>query len=124
MRLSLNLFCFITLPLLLSWSSAKASNDWILGTWWYADSSGRIIEGEDKDGMRFARDGSVTLVYGSGKAYLTCQYSIPTNAELIVDCIVRGEKRRLAFVIDPDRKQLANVEDRDKGFYMRPIGNR
>lgn len=119
MRLYLATLCAITLLSTISWSSASASDDWIYGTWWYADSSGRIVEGKDKDGMRFTRDGIVSLIYGSGKVYLTCQFSVVTDAQLDVECIVRGQKRRLKFVIDPSHGQLANIEDTDNGFYTR-----
>ena len=119
MRLYLNMLCVIALLLMLTWSLANASDDWLYGTWWYADSTGRVVEGEDKDGMRFAPDGIVNLIYGSGNAYLSCQYSVVTDAQLNVDCIVRGKKRRLKFVIDTSRNLLANIEDTDNGFYTR-----
>ncbi|MDJ0711672.1 MAG: hypothetical protein QNJ14_14875 [Woeseiaceae bacterium] len=115
----MKLNCVFALLLVLASNSAVASDDWIYGTWWYADSSGRIVEGKDKDGMRFASDGTVDLIYGSGKTYLTCRYAVVTDAQLNVDCIVRGEERRLKFVIDSDQQRLAAVEDKDNGFYRR-----
>ena len=105
--------------LLLLTSATHADNSWLHGTGWYADSAGRIVEGEDKDGMHFEAGGTVYLIYGSGKPYLRCRYATVTAAQLNLDCTVRGEPRRLKFVIDPSRTQLANVEDTDNGFYTR-----
>ena len=119
MRYLLNMLRTLVLLSIVAWSATVAAEDWIHGTWWYADSSGRVIEGEDKDGMRFAQEGTVDLIYGSGNAYLTCKYALVTEAQLDLDCIVNGKKRRLRFVIDPSHRQLANVEDTDNGFYRR-----
>lgn len=98
-------------------ASAQADNDWLLGTWWYAESSGEILEGDDKDGMRFAADGSVDLIDGAGEAYLSCSYT--TGDRLLVNCEIRGKPRQLVFRVDADRTRLANVEDEDEGYYRR-----
>ena len=102
-------------------ATAQTAKDsrWLLGTWWYADSSNLIVEGEDKDGMQFRSDGSVDLIYGSGKAYLSCTYTDRFTGKIRIDCIVRNEPRALIFVISPDRTRLARVGDVDKGFYRR-----
>lgn len=100
-----------------SLSVAQTGNDWLLGTWWYAAADGEIVQGEEKDGMRFAADGSVDLIDGSGEAYLSCRYTL--GDRLLVDCEIRGKPRRLTFRIDGDRTRLANVEDDDDGHYRR-----
>ena len=101
------------------YAQTSHDNAWLLGTWWYADSSGRIVEGEDKDGLRFRSNGTVDLVYGSGKAYLSCTYTDGFAGKLRIDCIVRDQPRALIFLVDAERTRLANVEDIDKGFYRR-----
>lgn len=100
-----------------SLATAQAENDWLLGTWWYADADGEIVEGDDKDGMRFSADGSVDMIDGSGEAYLSCSYS--ASDRLLVNCEIRGKPRQLVFRIDGDRTRLANVEDEDEGYYRR-----
>lgn len=94
---------------------AQTAGDWIIGTWWYADASGEIVEGDDKDGMVFSSDGSVKLVDGTGEPYLTCRYV--TGTDVRVNCEIRGQLRLMTFRIDGARSRLANVEDEDEGYY-------
>lgn len=100
-------------------SQSAVDNDWLIGTWWYANSTGRVIEDEDKDGMVFDRDGSVALVYGSGNPYLRCEYRTPGDADLLVECRVREQTKTFKFAINRDRTRLSNVDDSDRGFYVR-----
>jgi hypothetical protein len=92
---------------------------WVHGTWWYADSSGRIVTGKDKDGMVFGPDGSVDLVDGSRNRYLGCVYTDLVDREIRVKCEMKGKTRELIFLINDDNTQLANVDDPDSGFYVK-----
>ncbi len=100
-----------------SLAMAQSDSDWLLGTWWYAEATGEILEGDDKDGLRFSADGSVDLIDGSGEAYLSCSYT--AGDRLLVNCEIRGKPRQLVFRIDGNRTRLANVEDEDEGYYRR-----
>ena len=114
-----------TLIWILGWlatpSVAMGSDDsrWLLGTWWYANSAGQIIEGKDKDGMLFRSDGTVDLIDESANPYLNCTFTDRFPGKIRIDCIVRNEPRALIFVIAADRTRLARVGDVDKGFYRR-----
>lgn len=100
--------------------AADADQSWLIGdTWWYAHSDGQILEGEDKDGMVFKSNGNVDLVNEVGKAYLTCSYTDRVPGQIRITCIVRGELRRLGFIINADKTHLAGIEDTDHGFYTR-----
>lgn len=100
-------------------TSALADNDWVYGTWWYAHANGQILEGDDKDGMIFRRDGTVDLIDENAKTWLTCHYRFQTAIQINLDCTVRGESRQLRFLVNADRSRLAGVEDTDNGFYRR-----
>ena len=92
---------------------------WVHGTWWYADSAGKVIEGPDKDGMLFHPNGTVDLIHGSRAAYLHCVYTAVVTGEINMKCKVRGQNREMIFVIGPDKKSLASVEDYDGGAYIK-----
>lgn len=105
--------------LLIAGAGAAADDGWIYGTWWYAHADGQYLEGPDKDGMVFRRDGTVDLVDENAKPWLTCTWELRTAVQVNLDCQVRGKSRQLRFLINEDRSQIANVEDTDNGFYRR-----
>ena len=100
-------------------NTAAADIEWLYGTWWYANSDGQLLEGEDKDGMVFKRDGTVDLIDENAKPWLTCTYVFRTAIQINLDCLYRGKSRQLRFLINEDRTRIANVEDTDNGFYRR-----
>jgi hypothetical protein len=95
------------------------SATWVHGTWWYANSSGEIITGKDKDGMVFKPNGTVDLVDGSRKPYLSCVYTDVVEGEIGVECKVRGEVKEFVFQVRDNRSKLASTEDPDHGFYVK-----
>lgn len=96
-----------------------ADASWVHGTWWYANSSGQIITGSDKDGMLFRPDGTVDLVDGSRSRYLSCVYTDLVDREIRVKCEVRGKAKELVFLIKDNHSKLANVDDPDDGYYVK-----
>ena len=120
MKVSAGFNLAVAVAFLLPLTAVHAENDWLHdGTWWYADSAGQIVEGDQKDGMVFRRDGTVDLVYGNGKVWLNCGYTFRTEIQINLNCIVRGEARKVMLVVSEDRTRIANVEDVDDGFYRR-----
>ena len=99
--------------------AALADTQWLYGTWWYAHADGQFLEGEDRDGMVFKRDGTVDLVDENARTWLTCTWELRTAIQINLDCQVRGKSRQMRFLINEDRSQIANVEDTDNGFYRR-----
>lgn len=96
-----------------------ADTSWLHGTWWYADAKGNIIEGKDKDGMLFQPNGTVDLIYGSGKPYLHCAYTAQVADEVQVKCEVRGKSKEMTFRVNKEHSKIANVDDKDGGGYVR-----
>lgn len=92
---------------------------WLHGTWSYANSNGQIVTGKNKDGMHFHANGTVDLIDGKSKPYLHCVYTALVDKEVRMQCTVRGKQREMIFIIGQNKNSLANIDDPDKGAYIK-----